>query len=644
MATYVTNRDSGGLTDEKGHLKFLANSYTGNILDGMQVVESSPTGMSVRVAAGNIRIPYSNYAYMGWSEGYTGVSVATADPSNPRIDRVVAYVDRSMTFTDSDTNNPNSLKFKAVTGTPNAVPSKPSDGAVNTSVGASNPWVEIGLITVPAAASTIVNANITDTRVYIAPTFDTDWKKINTGITSVTYNGAKSYTIGVDTDLTSVLSRGMRLRSERANPAPMMSTLLNGTTQYYSKSSPANMAFTDDFAVSAYIYVTGYPSSTASIVSKLDASNNGWAFALDVYGNLRLYGYAGSGNWSYVVSGQSIPINKWVHVVAQLDMSTFTATPTTSYVMIDGADVGATVGRAGTNPTALISGGNLEIGSQAGGSQKFPGAIAQVAVFNAKVSQSTMLTYMSQGLTGTETSLVSAYSFDNSINDLNTSNANNLTATGSAVATNASSPFGKQANNTNNPYIDFGIITDVTSSTLTVQTPEGCTLSTVSNGINSLMYSSVKSPRGFPMNKSRWSLDLIIYSNGINTATSGTTTSTIYNPGGLRILLPIGNWDIVQNLFVAITPSSQNINILSGLAVTPTGGADLDLVEHYMLQIATTSNLNYVNNYRSKNLDVPTATTRYLILMSTTAFSALAYSGGPSYNTISRLNAYNTYL
>lgn len=168
MATYVSNRDNEGRTDEKGHLKFLSSSFSGNVLDSndMKVVEMAAPGMSVRVTEGNIRIPYSNYAYMAWGEGYTGVSVSTADPSNPRVDRVVAYIDRGMVFSDTDTNNPGALKFKAVTGTPNAVPSKPSDVATQASVGATNPWVEIATVAVAAAASTIVNANITDTRVF----------------------------------------------------------------------------------------------------------------------------------------------------------------------------------------------------------------------------------------------------------------------------------------------------------------------------------------------------------------------------------------------------------------------------------------------------------------------------------------------
>jgi uncharacterized alpha/beta hydrolase family protein len=41
----------------------------------------------------------------------------------------------------------------------------------------------------------------------------------------------------------------------------------------------------------------------------------------------------GAGNVSYLTSYQSIPLNKWVHIAAQLDMSAFTATTTTTSYM-----------------------------------------------------------------------------------------------------------------------------------------------------------------------------------------------------------------------------------------------------------------------------------------------------------------------
>ena len=167
MATFVSNRDSGGRTDEEGHYKFWNSTFVGEILKGEEVVQNSPsTNMNVRVSEGILRVPYSDYAYQAWSEGYTLVPISTSDTTNPRIDRIVAYIDRSILLDDSYVNNPGVLKYKAVAGSPNAVPVAPNDAAVISSVGATNPWVEIATVAVAAAASTIVNANITDTRVF----------------------------------------------------------------------------------------------------------------------------------------------------------------------------------------------------------------------------------------------------------------------------------------------------------------------------------------------------------------------------------------------------------------------------------------------------------------------------------------------
>ena len=165
MATFVSNRDSGGETNEKGHLKFWSKTIDGHVLSGQQVVASSPLAMSVRITEGDIRIPYADYAHMAWSEGYTSVTIATADPTNPRIDRIVAYIDRAMVMGPSDINNPGMLKYKSVTGSPNSSPVKVSDSAVDTSV-SGNPWVELGTVRVNASVTTISDANITDTRIF----------------------------------------------------------------------------------------------------------------------------------------------------------------------------------------------------------------------------------------------------------------------------------------------------------------------------------------------------------------------------------------------------------------------------------------------------------------------------------------------
>lgn len=319
---------------------------------------------------------------------------------------------------------------------------------------------------------------------------------------TVVYNGQGSYTLTfTGVDLTSYLNTTTRLKTTRTNAAPTQCTSLNGTTQYWVDSTSINkMAFTDDFVVSAWVKLSNY-GSDAGIISRYNGTS-GFFFSITSTGEVRLVGRnAGAANTSQVQSYQSVRLNKWVHITAQLDMSSFSASTTTSYIMFDGVDVPAFVTRGGTNPTALVQAGNLEVGSiNAGGF--FPGKIAQAAVFNAKVTQTTMQTYISQGLSGTETSLASAYSFNGVTTDLNTTTPNDLAAgAGSPTATNADSPFGTQASGLINSLLDYAIVISSVFSvdtTLTVSVPEGCTISTTSSGIAALSYSGQAAPYGFP--------------------------------------------------------------------------------------------------------------------------------------------------
>jgi hypothetical protein len=315
---------------------------------------------------------------------------------------------------------------------------------------------------------------------------------------TVTYNGNRNYDLVFNSvDLSSTISPGQKLKLTRTVAAPDQCTdLESGSSQYYSRASAsvAGMTFTDDFVVSAWVKLESYGS--LDIATRYNGTS-GWRFNIDTNGAVVLAAYnAGAANISYVRSYASLPLNKWVHVVAQLDMSTFTATTTTSYIMIDGVDVPAQVLRGGTNPTSLVQAGDLQIGA-GNTTNYFDGKLAQVAIFNAKVTQATMRTYMSQGLSGSETSLISAYSFDNSINDLNTTNANNLTANGSAVATNADSPFANAVSAGLQEYAEIQSVSFSTNTTVNVRVPDTSMIPT-SGGVSNVYYAVGANPYGLP--------------------------------------------------------------------------------------------------------------------------------------------------
>lgn len=404
-------------------------------------------------------------------------------------------------------------------------------------------------------------------RTYVAANGSTDWNTIATAPTTITNLGQRSYSILYPSvDLTSTIHPGMRLRTTRTVSAPTQCTSLNGTTQYYNKTTPAAMTFTDDFVVSAWVNLNSYAQGV--IASRFN-NTSGWIFNLEAAGQVRLIGFnASSSNYSQVLSYQSIPLGRWVHISAQLDMSAFTATTTTSYVMIDGVDVPAAVSRGGTNPTALLQAGDLQVGAHNGAMAPFAGKIAQVAIFNAKVTQATMRGYISQGLSGSETSLISAYSFNNAITDLNTTNANNLTANGSAVATNADSPFATNSYGTETATLDYALIQAVTFSTnttVTVQVPWGCTIPT-SGGVTTSAYSSVKAPYGFPTSADRWSIETKIVALPLNAG--GTTIGTVYNFAGVNLAVPVGRWLLSCNITTQSQPTSTILQSYFGLSTS----------------------------------------------------------------------------
>lgn len=160
MATYLSNRNSDGYTDENGHFRLPLKLIDGEILEGLEVSANSTPNMTVKISAGEAKIPYQDYAYAVWSDAVATLTISTASSSNARIDRIVAYVDRTMTFTSSDTNNPGALKFKVVAGTPANPAVAPTDATVQSSVGAGNPWIELARVNVAMNATSITSANI----------------------------------------------------------------------------------------------------------------------------------------------------------------------------------------------------------------------------------------------------------------------------------------------------------------------------------------------------------------------------------------------------------------------------------------------------------------------------------------------------
>lgn len=123
----------------------------------LAVTQNGSPNMSVNVASGFVVIPGSENAkqggYFAVNDATKNLTIAASDPSNPRIDVVCAKVQDS--FYSGVTN---SWSLAVVTGTPAASPAVPA---------LPNNALKLAQIAVGAAVTSIVTANITDSRVYL---------------------------------------------------------------------------------------------------------------------------------------------------------------------------------------------------------------------------------------------------------------------------------------------------------------------------------------------------------------------------------------------------------------------------------------------------------------------------------------------
>lgn len=126
------------------------------------VQRAAGANMSVDVGAGRGVIKGSGNAYPVRNTTAINAVVTSNASGNPRIDAVVLYIDliESPTATADDV-----VKTAVVAGTPAASPVAPLDAAIQSSVGASNPFVRLANVAVANSAASITNANITDARV-----------------------------------------------------------------------------------------------------------------------------------------------------------------------------------------------------------------------------------------------------------------------------------------------------------------------------------------------------------------------------------------------------------------------------------------------------------------------------------------------
>jgi len=444
--------------------------------------------------------------------------------------------------------------------------------------------------------------------------FTDGWESLGDTPDTVTYNGNRSYDLVFNsTDLTGDVSNGMRLKLTRTVTAPTQCTdLESGSSQYWSKTSPAGLSFTDTYTCMAWVKLESY--TRGGIIARRNADTEGWSMQVNVSGQLELYGLRIAANNRQVVTYQSLPLNKWVHVAASITMSTGVAT-----TYFDGVSVPNSVTTNGT-ATAIVQGTTaLVVGAEkSAGTNPFDGKIAQAAVFSSVLSAATIASYASQTLSGAESTNVACFKFNGDANDSN-ANANNLSANGSATATATDTPFAGGATGTT----EYGIITANTFSTdttLTVQVPEGYAIPT-SGGVSAVSYSTQAIPYGFVADRSKWVVGS--YYRVQQTEKTNTTYAQFY---GDQLIVPTGSWRMVARIpfyaSASATGTAADYAISTSTSAVDSGDGTANIRINNDPAVLARANYEIV-----KYLQPTTATTYYGIGKTGNAAVSYGYDG-----------------
>ncbi|MGW5074080.1 hypothetical protein [Rhodococcus sp. NPDC004095] len=170
MARYVSFLNPSRV-DQEGLLKYLNRLFGPGVAtafnaNGWKVSQrGAGANMSVDVAVGDglLNLPTNAYGFWGWTDATENVVVTAANPTNPRIDVVVAWVDTTVTSTGSS-NSPSALKFQIMAGTPAGSPVVMNDATIQSTLGSGVAWIKLATIAVAAGSTSVVTANITDQR------------------------------------------------------------------------------------------------------------------------------------------------------------------------------------------------------------------------------------------------------------------------------------------------------------------------------------------------------------------------------------------------------------------------------------------------------------------------------------------------
>ncbi|QEL25118.1 PKD domain-containing protein [Bosea sp. F3-2] len=174
---------------------------------------------------------------------------------------------------------------------------------------------------------------------------------------------------------------------------------LDGVNDFVNLGNPTALQFTGSMTVSAWVYVSSFPSDDAAVVSKRTSGESGYQLDITKDTGPRTIGFkltTNSGGAMFRYGATPLQLNTWYHIAG-----VYNATNQTLDVYLNGTldngQLTGTVSNSQQNSTA-----NVNIGRRAGNAGfEFPGRIDDVRIADHALTQAQIQTDMITPLGGT---------------------------------------------------------------------------------------------------------------------------------------------------------------------------------------------------------------------------------------------------
>jgi hypothetical protein len=146
-------------------------------------------------------------------------------------------------------------------------------------------------------------------------------------------------------------------------------------------------------------------------------------------------------------------------------------------------------------------------------------------------------------------------------------------------------------------------------------------LDTGTYAISEVKFSAAKSPLGFPMSPTLWTVSL---SDANYRVQATPTINTYYNLGSLSLAMPIGSWDVSFTAICELSKSTaMDMYGKAALSTSASSVSDTDL----LTGLRGGDAYQWVAAYVQKRLSVTTKTTYYAIISTGSAIDNIMFRG-----------------